>query len=253
MNYPQFLNGQHPSMNSHRSQQTSRSYVPENNSSDEVDSYESSMEMDTEENSDQCGFETSSLSRESYHDDESSEEFDNDSSEERSTFLCKHAPMLSCRCRKSCGLYASENDSSGKSNSYCSDSSSSLINETCRCTQNSPIDKIQVNNTGAGCPGTSQFEQQEASSHVSRPDELSSDEFERKYLDSSDLSEYTGESSQYDQLERETDEEFQTSSDNYGEERQEIRQKCRKRCGLESKIKNRREYSESSDDFTFQD
>ena len=80
------LLGQHSSMNTLKSQQTSRPYVPENNSSDELDSYEPSMEMDIEANSDQCGFDTSSLSREDYYDDESGEEYDDDSSENRSMF-----------------------------------------------------------------------------------------------------------------------------------------------------------------------
>ena len=254
------LLGQHPSSNTNRRQQTSQPYVPENDSSDESDSCELSTDLNTVESSDQCEFEvTSSLSYEDCYGDESNEEYDDYSSEEQSMFLCKHKSKHSCKCRKTCGLYATENDSSSASNSYSSDSNQrdesmclcrhEIPKEACRCTQNSPMDETYANGSGIDNPGTSQFEFQEASS----PQPLSSDEFERKYIDGPE-SEYSDskhspdhpseypdgkyeESSQYDQSSGETDDDFKMSLS---------KQKRRHR-------QNKREIHESSDDdFTFE-
>ena len=232
------LLGQHPSSNTNRRQQTSQPYVPENDSSDESDSCELSTDLNTVESSDQCEFEvTSSLSYEDCYGDESNEEYDDYSSEEQSMFLCKHKSKHSCKCPKTCGLYATENDSSGASNSYSSDSNQrdesmclcrhEIPKEACKCTQNSPMDETYANGSGIYSPGTSQFEFQEASS----PQPLSSDEFEQ-YPDGK-----YEESSQYDQSSGETDDDFKMS---LSKQKRKHRQ-------------NKREINESSDDdFTFE-
>ena len=249
------LLGQHPTSNTYRCQQTNRPYVPENDSSDESD-------LNADASSDQCDLETSSLSYENSYGDESNEGYDY-SSEEQSMFLCKHKSKQLCKCRKTCGLYAPENDSSDESNSYSSDPISSLMQqndenssensihqrdesnclcqheipeEACRCTQNSRMGETYANGTRIDSP---------------RPSELSSDEFERKYIDSPERrhldskylpnypSEYPAgkydESSQYDQS-SETGDEFRTGTDKVKRRRQQVKQEMNE---------------SSSDDFTF--
>ena len=230
------LLGQNPSSDTYQCQRTSRPYVPENDSSDESD-------LNTDTTTDQSEFEvTSSLSYEDCYSDESNEEYDDYSSEEQSMFLCKHKSKHSCKCRKTCGLYATENDSSSASNSYSSDSNQrdesmclcrhEIPKDACRCTQNSPMNETYANGSGIDSPGTSQFEFQEASS----PQPLSSDEFEQ-YPDGK-----YEESSQY-QSSGETDDDSKMSLSKLMSLSKQKRRHPQ----------NKREINESSDDdFTFE-
>ena len=259
------LLGQHPSSNTNRRQQTSQPYVPENDSSDESDSCELSTDLNTVESSDQCEFEvTSSLSYEDCYGDESNEEYDDYSSEEQSMFLCKHKSKHSCKCRKTCGLYATENDSSSASNSYSSDSNQrdesmclcrhEIPKEACKCTQNSPMDETYANGSGIYSPGTSQFEFQEASS----PQPLSSDEFERKYIDGPE-SEYSDSKHSPDHPSEYPDGKYEESSQyqSSGETDDDSKMSLSKLMSLSKQKRrhrqNKREINESSDDdFTFE-
>ena len=223
-----------------RCQQTNRPYVPENGSLDESDSCKFSTDLNADTSSDQCDFDiTSSLSDEDCYGDESNEGYDDYSSEEQSMFLCK-------KCRKTCGLHPRNDENSSQNSIHQRDESNcpcqhEIPEEACRGTQNSHMDE------------TSQFELHEASSPEPRLSELSSDEFERKYIDGPECensdskylpdyhSEYPGgkydESSQYDQSSGETDDDF-------------------KMCNSGHKRRHRRNEQEinessSSDDYTF--